>query len=235
MALLVHVSDTLCINPTSPLKSCSLLQYSVMTGFIQNNSSQTLLETQVSGQKTHTKWHSTLLSTRYTESSKASEIIQVSLHTSAFLPLSQLVIKITIPWCVSCLRDKTDGVVLTYTSLHCEEQWPRLPSTTERNDHGSDRHKQYCRPQDSGKRSLDLIWGLQRLWDVSNCKAYKTTTFSLSLTNNLNTAHLQNSSYSRLNSSVCQHWIFLIAFTQMHSASISIKTHGICFSFKLSH
>ncbi len=163
MALLVHVSDTLCINPTSPLKSCSLLQYSVMTGFIQNNSSQTLLETQVCGHKTHTKWHSTLLSTRYTESPKASEIIQVSLHTSAFLPLSQLVIKITIPWCVSCLRDKTDGVVLTYTSLHCEEQWPRLPSTTERNDHGSDRHKQYCRPQDSGKRSLDLIWGLQRL------------------------------------------------------------------------
>lgn len=114
---------------------------------------QTLLEPQLNGYKTHTMWHSLPLST---DSSKASEIIQDSLHTSVFLPLSQLVIKIIIPWCVSCLKDKTDGVVLTYTSLHCEEQWPRLPSTSERNGHCIDRHKQPCRPQISGGSSLEL-------------------------------------------------------------------------------
>lgn len=123
---------------------------------------QTLLESQLSGHRTHTMWHSPLLSTGYTKSSKASEIIQVSLHTSVFLPLSRLVIKIILPWCVSYLRVKTDGVVLTYISLHCEEQWPRLPSTTERNDHGNDRHKQSCRPQVSGRRSLELDFGLYK-------------------------------------------------------------------------
>lgn len=121
---------------------------------------QTPLEPQLRGHKTHTMWHSPHLSTWYTESSKASEIIQVSLHTSVFLSLSHLVKKIIIPWCVSYLRDKTDGVVLTYTSLHCEEQWPRLPSTNKHNGHGSYRHKQSCRPQASGRRSQELDFRL---------------------------------------------------------------------------